>query len=697
MNREFENGFDQEEKNIRGRSRRQGGSAPAFSHSSREGARRRTGSEEGESARLTERSRSLERRPSGERIAGERPRFTGDRPAEGRRTESYRSESHRSESRRRGEGTRDSAFRRGGEGGYTGRRTDREGKGSGFPKKTGRRGLIITLIILEIIFLVFTGAYRYAVNKMNQMQVSSYKPAQVTNPNITNQKMEEMSGYWTVALFGVDSRTNAVGKGNNADVIIICNIDQGTGAIKLVSVFRDTYLNISDQGLYNKINQAYFRGGPEQAVEALNRNLDLQIDDFATFNWKAVVDAVNILGGVDVELSKAEFYYINSYITETVKATGVYSTHLKSAGMNHLDGVQAVAYARLRKMDTDYARTERQREIIEKCFQKLKKSDFAVVNNVMEVVFPQILSSVTIDDIIPAAKNLAKYTIADTMGFPSARTDGNMGKKGACVIPQTLESNVTLLHQFLFGDENYQPSDMVKKISAKISADTGMYKEAKPIDHVGTDGGYIPKETQAPKATESTEELESETNESETDESIIDGETDLEIETDEFGNEIDPPEDEFLYPDGSSPNGTVYPGRPNRGDGTDYGRLPGETLENDHNTGPGADTSDRETTSAYPGGQNSGNTSSTYPGGQNGGNTSSTYPGGQNGGNTSSIYPGSQNGGNTSSTYPGSQNGGNTSNIYPGSQSGGNNSNSGSSEEYVPDGPGAVILGPGSQ
>ncbi len=184
MNREFENGFDQEEKNIRGRSRRQGGSAPAFSHSSREGARRRTGSEEGESARLTERSRSLERRPSGERIAGERPRFTGDQPAEGRRSESYRSENHRSESRRRGEGTRDSAFRRGGEGGYTGRRTDREGGGSGFPKKTGRRGLIITLIILEIFFLVFTGAYRYAINKMNQMQVSSYKPAQVTNPNI---------------------------------------------------------------------------------------------------------------------------------------------------------------------------------------------------------------------------------------------------------------------------------------------------------------------------------------------------------------------------------------------------------------------------------------------------------------------------------------------------------------------------------
>ena len=175
---------------------------------------------------------------------------------------------------------------------------------------------------------------------------------------------------------------------------------------------------------------------------------------------------------------------------------------------------------------------------------------------------PQILSSVTIDDIIPAARNLTKYTIADTMGFPAARSDANMGKKGACVIPQTLESNVTLLHQFLFGDENYQPSDMVKKISAKISADTGMYNEAKPIDHVGTDGGYIPKPTQATKATEETKENESESSTSETDESIIDGETDLEIETDEFGNELDPPEDDDIFgrPGESSGSGTVHPG-----------------------------------------------------------------------------------------------------------------------------------------
>ena len=633
--------------------------------------------------------------------SGERPRFTGDRPdgrpgvsgsrpgerprytgeGKGARTaagnlgagetggRTYSRSYAGAEDLGAGKG-RDSSFGRNG-GGAGGRRAAREAAAAdpAAAEIKRRRKLIIVFIILEILFLLGTGLYRYAQNKMSLIQPSQFKPAQVTNPNIPQGKVEEMEGYWTIALFGVDSRNNSVGKGNNADVIIICNIDQGTGEIKLVSVFRDTYLSVSDNGLYNKINQAYFLGGPEQAVEALNRNLDLQIDDFATFNWKAVVDAVNILGGVDVELSKAEFYYINAYITETVEATGVGSYQLKQAGLNHLDGVQAVAYARLRKMDTDFARTERQREIIDLCFQKLKKSDFAVVNNVMEAVFPQILSSVTIDDIIPAARNLTKYTIADTMGFPAARSDANMGKKGACVIPQTLESNVTLLHQFLFGDENYQPSDMVKKISAKISADTGMYNEAKPIDHVGTDGGYIPKPTQATKATEETKENESESSTSGTDESIIDGETDLEIETDEFGNELDPPEDDiFGRPGESSGSGTVHPGRP--GESSSGSIFPGaETSEGDQTTGPGAIT--------YPGQDPTRGTSAAYPGASKG--TTAAYPGSQG---TSPAYPGSTKG--STAAYPGSTKGSTA--AYPGA----------SSEEYVPEGPGSVIIGPGN-
>lgn len=526
-----------------------------------------------------------------DRYASRYHRLSADREPVSRRERSGRGEytgsASRGKRREPSDGRERSASRN------TGRSGIRDGKG---PKRfwggLTLRGLIL-LIVSQITAFAVIGAVWWGKRMWSNMQTDTeFNQADMTNPYISVEKEEQMKGYWTVALFGVDSRNSSVGKGNMSDVIILCTVNQETGAIKLASVFRDTYLNIDDKNSYNKINMAYSRGGPKQAVEALNRNLDLQIDDFATFNWKAVADAINILGGVDVELSKAEFYYINAYITETVESTNVGSHHLKKAGPNHLDGVQAVAYARLRKMDTDFARTERQRKVIELSFEKLKKADFAVVNNVMEVVFPQILTSVTLNDVIPMAKNLTKYHIAETAGFPEARSDAILGKKGDCVIPQTLESNVIKLHQFLFDDDEYTPSDMVKKISAKISADTGMYKEGKPVESVGTDGGYVPKATTAAQTSKETDETETETSESSSKDSessgenVIDGEYpwDLELETDENGNIIDPPENHGpgILPSESS-QGIIHPGQSKpdssaESSGSQKPSLPGTVL-----------------------------------------------------------------------------------------------------------------------
>ncbi|MBQ1423253.1 MAG: LCP family protein, partial [Lachnospiraceae bacterium] len=171
-------------------------------------------------------------------------------------------------------------------------------------------------------------------------------------------------GYYTVAVFGVDSRNGSVGKEVLSDVNVLARFDMASGEIRLVSLYRDTYSQISEDGTFHKLNEAYFRGGPEQAVWAVEHNTDVKVDDYATFNWKAIADAINILGGIDLEISDSEFRYINAYITETVNSTGVGSYQLEHAGMNHLDGVQAVAYARLRLMDTDFNRTERQRKVV---------------------------------------------------------------------------------------------------------------------------------------------------------------------------------------------------------------------------------------------------------------------------------------------------------------------------------------------
>ena len=353
----------------------------------------------------------------------------------------------------------------------------------------------IWFILLESVMLIgilcFAG-YSYISSRLDLMQRLPWNPDEIKNVEISEEKQEQMSGYWTIAVFGVDSRNSSVGKGNNSDVNILCNIDQGTGEIRLVSVYRDSYLNINDKNTYNKINAAYMQGGPEQVVKALNRNLDIDIDDYATFNWKAVADAINILGGIDVEITKSEFYYINAFISETVKATGVASTQLKSAGMNHLDGVQAVAYGRLRLMDTDYARTERQRKVISLAFEKMKKADWATINNIVQTVFPQVATSIEINDLLKIGRNITRYHLTETTGFPSELREKKMGRKGACVIPQTLESNVIELHHFLFGDEEYTPTETVRTISQKIVSDTGVH-------------GTKQSETKAlPKTTEAT-------------------------------------------------------------------------------------------------------------------------------------------------------------------------------------------------
>ena len=222
------------------------------------------------------------------------------------------------------------------------------------------------------------------------------------------------------------------------------------------------------------------------------------------FNWKAVADGINILGGVDnIPISKAELYYINAYITETVKVTGIGSVQLTSTGEQHLDGVQAVAYGRLRYMDNDFARTERQRNILKAAFAKAKKANFSVLNNIMVVCFPQVATNIEFNEVVEMAQHITQYNIADTGGFPWSRGDANIGSKGDCVVPTTLESNVIKLHEFLFGDTNYQPTSAVINMSEKIKSDSGRYKEGKIIESVATDGGVIqkkktPVETKSP-------------------------------------------------------------------------------------------------------------------------------------------------------------------------------------------------------
>ena len=509
-------------------------------------------------------------------------------------------------------------------------------------EKRKKRRRIITMIVAECFALLFIFGYGFYARTMAHLQRDpEFIQDEIQSNDIGVEFEEQMKGYWTIAIFGVDSRDSAISKDTHSDVIMLCNINLDTGEIKLASVYRDTYLNIDTDGSYNKINQAYFDGGPAQAVEALNRNLDLKIWDYVTFNWKAVAQAIDILGGVDIELSKAEFHYINGFITETVEATGIGSKHLTHAGMNHLDGVQAVAYGRLRLMDTDYARTERQRKIVEQAFEKCKKADFETLYRLIGTVFPNVKTSLWVDDLVNNAKNISKFHLGETTGFPQARGDASMPGKGSVVVPATLETNVARLHEFLFGTENYVPSDTVKSISKKIASDTGITKEGQYIDKVGTSGGVIQKPKTTPAATEDEEDegegyqyvyvldengkkvkkrLEMETD---ADGEYIPYETDADgfllkesggdrptdpAETDENGNPVETTQNSLLPPvlETDESGNIVYPTRPARPGSSTGETEPGESYpgggQNSHRPGPGDETSSGNGVVDRPGG-----------------------------------------------------------------------------------------------
>lgn len=615
---------------------------------------------------------------------------TGQERDRGRRREDYE-EPRRSRARKSEKGTGTA-----GKGSGYGKASSKNGYQAPAWKKARKKKRKILIIIFEVIILLSViafAAYSYVDSKFSGIHKLEWNPEENKNVYISEDKQEQMKGYWTIAVFGVDSRNSSVGKGNNSDVNIICNINQDTGEIKLVSVYRDTYLNINDKNTYNKINAAYLNGGPDQAVKALNKNLDLDIDDYVTFNWKAVADIINILDGVDVEISKAEFSYMNAFITETVKATGIPSVPLKKAGLNHLDGVQAVAYGRLRLMDTDYARTERQRKIIQLAFDKAKTADWATLNNIIQTVYSQVSTSVELTDVIRMGRGIGKLHLGETSGFPQARADANMGSKGACVIPQTLESNVTELHSFLFGDEGYEPSDIVKTISKKISSDSGLAKAKKPVESVGTGGGAVPKSTKEESESRGEKKSTAESSEGvsksthETDEN---GETKRETrewETDANGNLI-------IYPT-RDPKESTGVSRPSPSNGASF-----ETEE----SSGGADSSTAETigptrpenTIPRPGGGttegdggNSGSSTVT-PGGStdtgiiigpvnnNSSGGQSNMPGGNPSGNSNSNsssgsgqnVPGGNSGGNSSS--------GSGQNVPGGNPNGNSNSGSGS-------------------
>lgn len=308
------------------------------------------------------------------------------------------------------------------------------------------------------------------------------------------QQMEEpesvMKGYWNIALFGIDANNDAqMVKGGHSDSTMIASINLDTGEIRLVSVYRDTYLNTnpgvaktSDYDPYRKSNAAYASGGAERAVKMLNSNLDMNITDYVSIGYKGLIGIVDGLGGIYLDIDEEEILHINNYQISILQAfgkdpdkEGAY-VPVTSTGYQKVNGLQATAYCRIRyKNGWDFARAASQREVIKAIEEKAKQADLDTLTKVFEAAMKNVVTSLTVAELTPYLAKIADYKIVGDDGFPQADMRGDAGmdaQKGDCVIPLSLESNVVWLHEFFFGDKDYKVSSTVKEYSAQIEKDT---------------------------------------------------------------------------------------------------------------------------------------------------------------------------------------------------------------------------------
>lgn len=361
-------------------------------------------------------------------------------------------------------------------------------------KKMRRRKIIFgieitVLLILSGILFVYAWINR-SMDKMNQDTLDRSQ-IQINSEVKANTDLSQMSGTQVIALVGVDARGvkgSELAESMNSDTIILCCIDHDKQEIRMVSIMRDTWMNMAkytdEYYEFDKANSAYNRGGPESMLSMLNTNLDFALTDYVTVNFKALADAIDVLGGLDIEMTNAECVHANNYNREVSEAQGVeyeaipYDEDLGDdySEVRHVSGALATSYARIRYGGGDDAkRTSRQRIVINLMVQKLKQNP-TKIPEILDKVMGNVSTSLTKNEILELGMHAVTYTMGTSYAYPFQLCYGEnvvnaLGED--VVIPVTLEFNVRELHEYLYPGLSYEPSAAVTEYSDYIARKSG--------------------------------------------------------------------------------------------------------------------------------------------------------------------------------------------------------------------------------
>ena len=317
--------------------------------------------------------------------------------------------------------------------------------------KKSKKILIIVLVILVIIGAGIATAIGFINGKLNKINYDDIDDNSIEVNDGINAKL---SGYRNILLFGIDNDKSYSGR---SDCIIIFTLNENTNKVQMTSIYRDTYVEVPGHG-YTKINHAYAYGGAALSMSTINRNLDLNVTEYATINFNVVKDIVDKVGGVTLAITSKEATQIPG---------------ISRAGTYTLNGQQALAYGRIRKIDTDYKRTERMRTVIDAVFKKVKKMSVPEMNSLLDQVLPEVHTNIKKNEIKDLMTDITTISMGKSIGWPT-NVKGKMISGVWYGVPQTLKSSVINLHRELFNDDTYEPTTTVSNISDTIIKRTGV-------------------------------------------------------------------------------------------------------------------------------------------------------------------------------------------------------------------------------
>lgn len=337
-------------------------------------------------------------------------------------------------------------------------------------KKHPIRNFFLAILLLAL--LLAGGTLLYLRSRLQTVNSVELEDVLQSSISMQVQQDEAMAGYQNIALFGVDSREQDLLSGDNrSDTIMVCSINKKTGKIKLVSVYRDTLLDIGG-GEMRKCNAAYAFGGPQQAVAMLNRNLDLNITDFVTVGFEGLADTIDALGGIDLEITEEEMEYMNSYMDDMYYEIGTEYDEVTDYGMQHLSGIQATAYCRIRyTAGDDFKRAERQRTVLALTLQKAREANPLQLIAAANAALGKTATSLSSGELFMFILRAKGMDLTDSTGFPTEEDRMFATINGeSCVVPYYLTTNVRKLHETLFGEEDYESSPTVGEINDIINS-----------------------------------------------------------------------------------------------------------------------------------------------------------------------------------------------------------------------------------